>query len=239
MILSLSGKQSSIKNWQNHQLKQGDILQLHRPEKMLHSYIAIKDGIQSKFWLKSRSQTFNELALAFTDQQLQVSDKLPFSIKATIDASTARFEQQLSRSKISPESFYCQQALTLRFIPSHLYISLTPYRQQEFIKQTYKILSESNRMGYRLNGATPVLHEQSQAGLSKPVSYGSIQLPSNGQPIVLMKERQTIGGYPVLGTVMQTDLFRLSQKRPGESVNFIPITIDQAQAQLSAFYQRF
>jgi allophanate hydrolase subunit 2 len=54
-----------------------------------------------------------------------------------------------------------------------------------------------------------------------------------------MKERQTIGGYPILGTVMQVDLFRLSQKKPGEHVRFLPVTIEQAQAQLSAFYQRF
>jgi len=239
VILSLSGKQSSIKNWQYHQLKQGDILQLHRPAKMLHSYIAIKGGIQSKLWLNSRSQTFNELALGFTDKQLQVGEGLPFSLAATTDKSLVRSEQKTNHSKVLPKNFYCQQDLTLRFLPSDLYLSLTLYRQQEFIKQNYNILSESNRMGYRLNGMTPLIHEQPQAGLSKPVSYGTIQLPSNGQPIVLMKERQTIGGYPVLGTVMQTDLFRLSQRRPGESVNFIPVTIEQAQAQLSAFYQRF
>jgi len=54
-----------------------------------------------------------------------------------------------------------------------------------------------------------------------------------------MKERQTIGGYPVIGSVIQTDLFKLSQLRPGNRVQFISTTVLFAQQQLSAMYQRF
>ena len=66
-----------------------------------------------------------------------------------------------------------------------------------------------------------------------------IQLPANEQPIILMKERQTMGGYPVLGSVMQTDLFRLSQMRPGQGVKFSLTSHQQAQQQLQAFYKKF
>ena len=54
-----------------------------------------------------------------------------------------------------------------------------------------------------------------------------------------MKERQTIGGYPVLGSVIQTDLFKLSQLRPGNKVQFLPTTLSFSQQQLMAFHQKF
>ncbi len=96
-------------------------------------------------------------------------------------------------------------------------------------------------MGYRLKGTQTRLDiaDSIRSTLSKPVCFGTIQCPSDGQPIVLMKDRQTVGGYPVLGTVIQTDLFRLSQKRPGETVRFVPTTLAQAQAQLAAFREKF
>lgn len=238
-ILSVAGMEKSITNWQYYSLKQGDVLQLKRPEKMLHSYIAIKGGFQSKPWLNSRSQTFNELALGFTNEQLCVGKKLTFQPELFTEETTNHMQEKQTRNKTTPEHFYPQQVLTLRFIASQLFLSLTPIRQQQFLKQSFNILSESNRMGYRINGSEPLIYQQADSKLSKPVNYGTIQLPNNGQPIVLMKERQTIGGYPVLGTVMQTDLFRLSQMRPGAIVNFVPISIAQAQAQLSAFRLRF
>ena len=100
-------------------------------------------------------------------------------------------------------------------------------------------------MGYRLTYDAPnLLSEKSKLmlkrkKLSKPVSYGTIQLPVDNNPIVLMKDRQTIGGYPVLGNVMQTDLFRLAQKRPGEHVRFVPTTLVFAQQQLASFRKKW
>ena len=157
------------------------------------------------------------------------------------------------------ENFYPQGELTLRFIPHPLWFSFDRVTKQQFLDASYQINSDSNRMGYRLIRSTAALDSDTNtdivtekkqtdqqvsvnlplaAKLSKAVTFGSIQLPDFQQPIVLMKERQTIGGYPVIGSVMQTDLFRLSQKRPGQSVRFVPTTLQQAQQQLLSFYQK-
>ena len=122
-------------------------------------------------------------------------------------------------------------------------------QQAQFLATEYVISADSNRMGYRLKplqkasstAEKRVLPEllRQQCSLSMPVTYGMIQFPANEHPIVLMKERQTMGGYPVLGTVMQTDLFRLSQMRPGEKINLTLISVQQAQQQLNAFQKKF
>ncbi len=222
-----------INNWQSHLLKKGQIITLHQPKKLLHSYIAVKGGIQSKIWLNSRSQSHSESNLGFTGKTLRTSD----FITIDINQKTLPPNNKTLQRNSTPQSFYADNILTLRFIPNSLYLSLDRGWQRQFTQQTFRISADSNRMGYRLNGN--IAAQTLASELSKPVNYGSIQIPNQGQPMILMKERQTIGGYPTLGTVMQTDLFRLSQKRPGEEVRFTPTTTAKAQVQLTSFLQRF
>jgi allophanate hydrolase subunit 2 len=141
----------------------------------------------------------------------------------------------------TPDNFYKYNVLTLRFSPQKLWMDLANEHQQEILEQHYIISAQSSRMGYRLSQLPKSALAQvvNRKTLSKPVTYGTIQLPENGEPIILMKERQTIGGYPVMGSVMQTDLFRLSQLRPGEKVKLQPTTLIDAQQQLNMFYRRF
>ena len=86
----------------------------------------------------------------------------------------------------------------------------------------------SNRMGYRLTGNALKL-DGSANMKSRPVCVGTIQVPPDGQPIVLMAERQTTGGYPSVGEIMTVDLFRFAQARVGQTVRFIPVSVEVAQ----------
>ena len=222
-----------INNWHCHLLKKDEIITLHYPKDMLHSYIAVKGGLQSTLWLNSRSQSWVENELGFTGNILRAGDQVALDGQENASwSSTPAIKPSTSQG-----DFYENGLLHLRFIPSSLFLSLTSYQQKQFIEQSFTIEAKSNRMGYRLRGN--IVLQQFSNTLSKPVSYGSIQLPNQGQPIILMKEKQTIGGYPIFGSVIQTDLFRLSQKRPGEKIRFITIKLAQAQAQLAAFFQRF
>jgi biotin-dependent carboxylase-like uncharacterized protein len=248
----------TINNWQCHQLDAGDIIDFAMPKTQLHSYLTTAGGFTCQTaqqpWLGSLAQTVNEMALGFTGKALMVGSKLYFSKqnKPLADATPTQKTQldslKANRPTTSPALFYPQQKLTLRVMPSHLFLQMSSAQQQQFLATEYVISPDSNRMGYRLHvkptqTSSPdktILTQQlrSQCLLSMPVTYGMVQFPDNEQPIILMKERQTMGGYPVLGTVMQTDLFRLSQMRPGGKVSFTLITHPQAQQQLRAFYQK-
>jgi len=85
----------------------------------------------------------------------------------------------------------------------------------------------SDRQGLRLEG--PELPCSEGDGVSAPVSVGTIQLPPDGQPIVLLADAQTVGGYARLGYVASCDLPRLAQLRPGTKVHFAAVTAEEAQ----------
>lgn len=96
-------------------------------------------------------------------------------------------------------------------------------------RQPFRVAATSNRQGLRLEG--PVLEVRDASDrLSSPVIEGSVQLPPDGQPIVLLADAQTIGGYPCIGHVVRSDLPRLAQLRPGDSLVFEAIDARGAQA---------
>ena len=235
-----------IQPWAIYQLQKGDILTLKQPKQGLHSYLAFSGGIHAKTFANSCAQTLNEQALGLFEAKLGQNSEIHLSSDCSLSAEEFSLQQQQNTFLIRQQSpnFHCSNSLTLRFMPSVLWQQLSLKKQTFFLQQSYEILPQSNRMGYRLSSDVLFCAAQenmasSSNALSKAVTFGTIQLPPNGQPIVLMKERQTIGGYPVLGTVMKTDLFRLSQKKPGEHIRFTLTTVEQAQQQLGAFYQKF
>ena len=96
-----------------------------------------------------------------------------------------------------------------------------------FCRSVYEIGSDSNRMGCRLAGAPLPVPRGDM--ISDPIVEGSVQISSDGQPIVMMADHQTTGGYPKIGTVIHSDLPVLAQKRPGERVAFSFVTVEEAQ----------
>ena len=97
--------------------------------------------------------------------------------------------------------------------------------------------SRADRMGMRLLG-TP-LEYQGPSLISEGIPLGAIQVPPDGQPIVLLNDRQTIGGYPRLGALTPLALARLAQCLPGETVRLAPMVQETAHRQHVAFLQRF
>jgi biotin-dependent carboxylase-like uncharacterized protein len=96
-----------------------------------------------------------------------------------------------------------------------------------FGRATFAVSDRSNRTGYRLTG--PVLPVQAAADrLSEPVAPGAIQLPPDGQPILLMADRQTIGGYACLGHLIAADRPKAAQLWPGDQIRFTAVSLDQA-----------
>lgn len=94
--------------------------------------------------------------------------------------------------------------------------------------------AQSDRMGCRLDG--PQLEaadpEQGMDIVSDGIAFGAIQVSNQGQPIVLLADRQTTGGYAKIGTVISCDLPKLAQAMPGAAVHFAPVTVEAAQQAL-------
>jgi antagonist of KipI len=97
----------------------------------------------------------------------------------------------------------------------------------ELLATDWEVGIRSNRQGIRLDG--PSLPGHSGAMLSRPVTWGTIQLPPDGQPIVLLADAQTVGGYPVVAVVISADRPLIGQLGPTDTVRFVEVTVAQAQ----------
>jgi antagonist of KipI len=102
---------------------------------------------------------------------------------------------------------------------------------EAFMKTTFTLSTDSNRMGYRLQGPGLSVEAGGQV-LSEASPLGSIQVPPSGQPILLMADRQTTGGYARIGTVITADLSIAGQFGPGDEVTFQPCDGEEALAAL-------
>ena len=129
------------------------------------------------------------------------------------------------------------QHITLRVVKGYQEVMFDEAAQRTFFGATYTFKGEGNRMGYRLSG-DKVIPKQTGI-LSEPICYGAIQLPTHGEPIVLLKERQTIGGYPKIGSVITVDCFKLAQLKTGGTVRFEEISAEDALEITRKFYTFF
>jgi antagonist of KipI len=100
--------------------------------------------------------------------------------------------------------------------------------KNKFFASTFTIGLQSNRMGYRLEGEKILMKEKHEM-VSTPVTSGIIQVTHEGDPIILMADAQTTGGYPRIARVCSTDIARLAQMRPGEQFRFLQITEEESQ----------
>jgi len=96
-----------------------------------------------------------------------------------------------------------------------------------FFRQTYTVQPASNRMGLRLKG--PALASRREELLSEPVAPGAVQITHDGQPVILGVDGQTVGGYPKIAHVIRADLDTLGQRRPGDAVRFVRVTLEEAE----------
>jgi len=100
--------------------------------------------------------------------------------------------------------------------------------RKRIFSEIYQVTPMSDRMGARLSGPPLELNRMTHMA-SQPVACGSIQVPPDGQPIILLAERQTIGGYPQIGHVISVDLPKLAQAWPGTAVRFQGVTLEEAR----------
>jgi allophanate hydrolase subunit 2 len=108
--------------------------------------------------------------------------------------------------------------------------AFAPEGIETFLSAPYTVSGVSDRMGYRLEGPA-IAHQASADIISDGLALGSIQVPASGQPLVMMSDRPTTGGYPKIATLATADVPLLAQCRPGASlVRFRAVAVEAAQA---------
>jgi len=116
----------------------------------------------------------------------------------------------------------------IRVVPGRHWERYPRSVREAFVGTQYRASVASDRMGYRLEGAALQVRKRIEV-ISEPIAFGTIQVPHDGLPIVLMADRQTTGGYPKIAEVAAVDLPRMAQLRPGDRLQFEIVTVEEAQ----------
>jgi antagonist of KipI len=205
-----------------HFVRKGEILEFGQLKYGSRCYIAIRGGIQIEPVLDSRSTCLPAKFGGLNGRALQKGDELP--LINTPYKNSYKVNWKLS--------FYFDSLLfnnePIRFIKGRQYHWFNDDSINLFHSSSFSLTKDTNRMGYRMDG--PSLHLTNQQELlTEGVAFGTVQVPANGQPIILMADRQTTGGYPKIAQVISMDLPRLSQLKPGDSIKFVEVSIFEAQ----------
>lgn len=200
-----------INSHSRYSVKKGDVLDIASATNGLYTYLAVSGGIKVDVILGARAQSVSGGFGGFKGRFLQKDDTLE-----TIKAAA------LPQLEIPKQA----QRETIRILANSEWSKFI--MPQTILAQTYTLTSNLSRMGYRLEGELELKPRKKLEMPSHAVAPGVIQVPPNGQPIVLMKDAQTTGGYPKIATVIQADLGLLAQKRPGQKVKFELISVKKA-----------
>ncbi|HAU95029.1 MAG: biotin-dependent carboxyltransferase family protein [Serratia rubidaea] len=197
-------------------VKKGQQLVLHKPRHGMRSYLAIAGGIAVPEVLGSRSTDLRTGFGGLAGRKLQDGDQLPLGESENLPSKPFGVKQLLFNNRI-------------RALPGPEYQEFSAAAREAFWRTAWQLSPQSNRMGYRLQGSAELTRATAREMLSHGLQPGVVQVPHNGQPIVLMADAQTTGGYPRIACVIEADLYHLAQIRLGEPVHFIPCSLEDAQ----------
>ena len=188
------------------------------------AYLAVAGGFETAPILGSRSAYLRSGFGGLAGRSLETGDVLPTGPMPRAPLTLAgRMIRAAQRPAYS-------QSPTLDVILGPQAEAFTPEGIETFLSAAYSVSAVSDRMGYRLEGPA-IAHQAGADIISDGLALGSIQVPANGQPLVMMSDRPTTGGYPKIATLATADVPVLAQCRPGASqVRFRVVSVQAAQA---------
>jgi biotin-dependent carboxylase-like uncharacterized protein len=220
-----------VPGWTAFKVKSGQVLTFDFLKSGARIYIAVAGGIDVPIALGSRS-TYPIGALGgYKGRALAPGDELPVG-QGGLDGEGRTIAEDLRRKPGAPAE--------LRVLPGLYWDRLTDAAKANFFADTWKVAPEADRMGYRFRGGRKiefVERKQSFGAGSDPSNivdscypYGSIQIPSGTEPIILHRDAVSGGGYFMVGTVISADMDLIGQLQPHTPTRFIEVSMDEALA---------
>lgn len=195
-------------------VKAGQRLVLKRPLHGMRSYLAVAGGLDVPEVLGSFSTDLKTGLGGLEGRLLRDGDTIALQPSAQTFRGPQGVKQLLWGNRV-------------RALPGPEYQEFEAASQEAFWRLPWRLNPQSNRMGYRLQGQ-PLVRTSSRELLSHGLLPGVVQVPHNGQPIVLMNDAQTTGGYPRIACIIEADMYHLAQIPLGQPVHFVPCTLEEA-----------
>lgn len=212
-----------VPNYKAISVKAGQVLKFTAPRTGCRAFVAFAGGLDIPVVMGSRSTYMKAKMGGLEGRKLQKGDVIQFR------APKAQLKNQEDRA-LRPE-FVPKPLYTIRVVLGPQDDAFTDQGISTFLSQTYAVTPEFDRMGCRMEG--PVIqHKESGDIISDGIAFGAIQVPSSGQPIIMLCDRQTTGGYTKIANVISADFRILAQLKTGDKVRFQKVSIQEAQTAL-------
>jgi biotin-dependent carboxylase-like uncharacterized protein len=206
LAIAGAGVECEWPTWRNFHVEPGNKISFGPLRAGVWSYLAVRGGFAAPRWFGSASAN----PRAGFGEPVQPGARLSCEKRLPAEEISSRFVPELVREEYG-------QTPVLRVWPGPEWDGFTEEARREFLGQTWRVSSQSDRAGYRLEG---IALESRLRMPSAPVAVGAIQIPPNGQPIVLLRDGPTVGGYPRLAILDASRVSRFTQCAPGTCVRF-------------------
>jgi antagonist of KipI len=224
MGFSVNGQEAPA--WTAVRVRAGDVLAFQMASAGCRAYLGVAGGIDVPPALGSRATYLRGRLGGLAGRALQKGDALPVGASAAAAPPEGRTVPPALRPAYPVER-------ECRVILGPQDDRFTPEGIRAFLEGPYDVTPQADRMGYRLKGPE-ITHARGHDIVSDGIPLGGIQVPGEGQPIVLLVDRQTTGGYTKIATVIGVDIGAIGQTRPGQRVRFRQVMLDEAHAALAA-----
>ena len=211
-------------------VKQDETLTFSAAESGMRAYIAVHGGIDVPVIMGSRSTNLKCKLGGLDGRPLKAGDIVP--CRDVYD----EFHKHLIHS--APKEDFGSDEITVRVLLGPQDDYFTDHGIKTFLNSTYTVTNESDRMGCKLSGEK-IEYKNTVDIISDGIVFGSIQIPRTGNPIIMLADRQTTGGYAKIATVISVDLPLLAQARPGTKVRFELIDRQKAERLLKQEQKEF
>ena len=216
---------AAIPMWEAVPLRAGDVLKLGPARAGVRAYVAVAGGLDTPRVLGSRSTYVRGRLGGLGGRAIRKGDRLPLGTASVSCAGARRRRLRAGRAPgYGPEA-----EVTVTLGPQE--DRFTPAGIAAFLTGPYELSPQSDRMGARLKGPF-IEHTRGHDIVSDGVPMGGVQVVGDGQPIVLLADRQSAGGYTKIATVCSFDLPRIAQLKPGGRLTFRRVTVAEAHAML-------
>jgi len=217
-----------LKNcWESHKINVGDELKIAKIYEGQRVYLGVKGGFDVPKEFGSNATSIKEDFGGLNGNKLKNGDFL-------YHQGNFNFIKRRWKKEFIPKY---EKQLTLRVLLSYQCDSFEKEELEKFFSNSYTITPDFNSMACKLDGES--IDCTISNLVSEAIAYGSIQIPKDGKPIILLKERQTIGGYPKIGTVLNIDCYKLAQMKAGSKIKFEKIEHKQARKKAIKFLKTF
>lgn len=236
--LSASINDKPVRLWRPVLVKAGNTLRFGKPKHGNYTYLAMAGGINVPVQMGSRSTYLSAGIGGLEGRALRSADTLYFGELSELNRAMlselllqVKKDDTFTEASWSPEPELLpgyEQNPVLRARGGLEYNWFSENSRGYIWSEKYQLTPQSDRMGYRLRGATLALEEEKDM-LSSAVSFGAVQVPPQGSPIILMADSQTTGGYPRIAQIITADLPKLAQVQPGGIIRFEDVSLEEAQ----------